>query len=82
MSNKPSSNTQNKVQNKNVRVAVINTLLSIQQGQSLSSLLDPLLNSLNGDDKGFAHALLLTTLRHWHATARLLDSLADNPIDG
>ena len=81
MSNKPSSNTQNKVQNKNVRVAVINTLLSIQQGQSLSSLLDPLLNSLNGDDKGFAHALLLTTLRHWHATARLLDSLADNPID-
>lgn len=77
MSSKPNSTTQNK----NVRVAVINTLLSIQQGQSLSSLLDPLLNSLNGDDKGFAHALLLTTLRHWHATARLLDSLADNPID-
>lgn len=81
MSNKPNSTIQNKIQNKNVRVAVINTLLSIQQGQSLSSLLDPLLNSLNGDDKGFAHALLLTTLRHWHATARLLDSLADNPID-
>lgn len=81
MSNKPSSTTSNKTQSKNVRVAVINTLLSIQQGQSLSSLLDPLLNSLNGDDKGFAHALLLTTLRHWHATARLLDSLADNPID-
>lgn len=81
MSNKPSNTTPNKTQNKNVRVAVINTLLSIQQGQSLSSLLDPLLNSLNGDDKGFAHALLLTTLRHWHATARLLDSLADNPID-
>lgn len=77
MSSKPNSTTQNK----NVRVAVINTLLSIQQGQSLSGLLDPLLNSLNGDDKGFAHALLLTTLRHWHATARLLDSLADNPID-
>ncbi|MUG32512.1 transcription antitermination factor NusB [Psychrobacter sanguinis] len=77
MSSKPNSTTQNK----NVRVAVINTLLSIQQGQSLSGLLDSLLNSLNGDDKGFAHALLLTTLRHWHATARLLDSLAANPID-
>ena len=77
MSSKPNSSTQNK----NVRVAVINTLLSIQQGQSLSGLLDPLLNSLKGEDKGFAHALLLTTLRHWHATARLLDSLADNPID-
>ncbi|SUD92111.1 transcription antitermination factor NusB [Psychrobacter phenylpyruvicus] len=81
MSSKPNSTIQNKIHHKNVRVAVINTLLSIQQGQSLSSLLDPLLNSLHGDDKGFAHALLLTTLRHWHATARLLDSLADNPID-
>ncbi|PNK60757.1 transcription antitermination factor NusB [Psychrobacter sp. FDAARGOS_221] len=78
MSSKPNPIPQHK---KNVRVAVINTLISIQQGQSLSSLLDPLLNGINGDDKGFAHALLLTTLRHWHATARLVDSLADNPID-
>lgn len=65
----------------NVRAKVIETLLAIQQGQSLSGLLDPLLNSLSGDDKGFAHALLLTTLRQWHATSRLLDSLADNPIE-
>ena len=81
MSSKPNSSSQNKTQSKNVRVAVINTLLAIQQGQSLSSLLDPLLNSLKGEDKGFAHALLLTTLRHWYATERLLDSLSDNPID-
>ncbi len=64
-----------------VRVRVIRTLLAIQNGQSLSSVLDPLLNSLHDGDKGFAHALLLTTLRQWHALARLLDSLADNPID-
>lgn len=76
-----SSHPKSATQFQNVRVAVINTLLSIQQGQSLSGLLDPLLNRLNGDDKGFAHALLLTTLRHWYATERLLDSLADNPID-
>lgn len=76
-----SSHPKSAIQSQNVRVAVINTLLSIQQGQSLSGLLDPLLNRLNGDDKGFAHALLLTTLRHWYATERLLDSLADNPID-
>ncbi|MCC3345695.1 transcription antitermination factor NusB [Psychrobacter sanguinis] len=81
MSSKPNSTTPHKTQNKNVRVAVVNTLLAIQQGQSLSSLLDPLLNSLKGEDKGFAHALLLTTLRHWYATERLLDSLSDNPID-
>ncbi|WP_227428896.1 transcription antitermination factor NusB [Psychrobacter sp. I-STPA6b] len=78
------SNSKNHSQNKaqsNVRVKVIETLLAIQAGQSLTGLLDPLLNGLQGEDKGFAHALLLTTLRHWFATARLLDSLADNPIE-
>ena len=78
--NSSQSNAQNKAQS-NVRVKVIETLLAIQAGQSLTSLLDPLLNGLQGDDKGFAHALLLTTLRHWYATERLLDSLADNPIE-
>ncbi|MGM8898209.1 MULTISPECIES: transcription antitermination factor NusB [unclassified Psychrobacter] len=76
--NKPSSNLK---MTGSVRVRVIRSLLAIQQGQSLSSVLDPLLNSLHDGDKGFAHALLLTTLRQWHALARLLDSLADNPID-
>ncbi len=75
---KPSSNL---IMNGSVRVRVIRTLLTIQNGQSLASVLDPLLNSLHDGDKGFAHALLLTTLRQWHALARLLDSLADNPID-
>ncbi|HBL97689.1 MAG TPA: hypothetical protein DD294_12230, partial [Psychrobacter sp.] len=75
---KPSSNL---IMNGSVRVRVIRTLLAIQNGHSLSSVLDPLLNSLHDGDKGFAHALLLTTLRQWHALARLLDTLADNPID-
>lgn len=75
---KPSSNL---IMNGSVRVRVIRTLLAIQNGQSLSSVFDPLLNSLHDGDKGFAHALLLTTLRQWHALARLLDTLADNPID-
>ena len=75
---KPSSNL---IMNGSVRVRVIRTLLAIQNGQSLASVLDPLLNSLHDGDKGFAHALLLTTLRQWHALARFLDTLADNPID-
>ena len=75
---KPSSNL---IMNGSVRVRVIRTLLAIQNGQSLASVLDPLLNSLHEGDKGFAHALLLTTLRQWYALERLLDSLADNPID-
>ena len=75
---KPSSNLK---MIGSVRVRVIRCLLAIQNGQSLSSVLDPLLNSLHEGDKGFAHALLLTTLRQWFALERLLDSLADNPID-
>lgn len=75
---KPSSNLK---MVGSVRVRVIRTLLAVQNGQSLSSVLDPLLNSLHEGDKGFAHALLLTTLRQWFALERLLDSLADNPID-
>ncbi|MDN5619171.1 MAG: rRNA methyltransferase [Psychrobacter sp.] len=75
---KPSSNL---IMNGSVRVRVIRTLIAIQNGQSLASVLDPLLNSLHDGDKGFAHALLLTTLRQWYALARLLDTLADNPID-
>ena len=75
---KPSSNLK---MVGSVRVRVIRTLLAVQNGQSLSSVLDPLLNSLYEGDKGFAHALLLTTLRQWFALERLLDSLADNPID-
>lgn len=76
--NKPSSNLK---MIGSVRVRVIRCLLAIQNGQSLSNVLDPLLNSLHEGDKGFAHALLLTTLRQWYALERLLDSLADNPID-
>lgn len=75
---KPSSNL---IMTGSVRLRVIRTLIAIQNGQSLASVLDPLLNSLHAGDKGFAHALLLTTLRQWYALSRLLDSLADNPID-
>lgn len=65
----------------NTRTQVIKTLLNIQQGLSLSGMLDGLLNEVDSDSKAFTHNLLLTTLRHWHATARLLDTLADKPID-
>ena len=75
---KPSSNL---IMTGSVRVRVIRTLVAIQNGQSAAGVLDPLLNSLHEGDKGFAHALLLTTLRQWYALSRLLDSLADNPID-
>ncbi len=65
----------------NTRTKVIKTLLNVQNGLSLSNMLDGLLADVGQENKAFVHNLLLTSLRHWHATARLLDSLADKPID-
>ncbi|GAA0324388.1 transcription antitermination factor NusB [Psychrobacter aestuarii] len=69
------------IQKGSVRARVLRTLLLIQSGHSLAGVLEPLLSRLPDVDRSFAHALLLTTLRHWHATARLVDSLSDKPID-
>lgn len=62
------------------RARVITTLERIQQGQSLASLLDPLLNQINDQDKGFAHELLLGTLRQWWALSRIGESLIDYEV--
>ena len=62
-----------------VRANIILTLEKINQGQSLSVLLDPLLNSLKDNEKGFAHQLLLGTLRQWHALNRIGERLIKQP---
>lgn len=75
------TDSKNNMDVKNTRAQVAEVLIAIQRGQSLSSLLDGLLARVDNHDKSFAHALLLTTLRNWHAQSRLIDSLADKPID-
>lgn len=62
-----------------IRANVILTLENIKQGHSLSSLLDDLLTALKDSQKGFAHQLLLGTLRHWHAISRIGESLIKQP---
>ncbi len=69
------------MKNQNTRTKIIKTLLNVQNGLSLSNMLDGLLADVGADNRAFTHNLLLTSLRHWHATARLLDTLADKPID-
>ena len=64
----------------NTRAKVIVTLEKIQQGESLSSLLEPLLNQVAEKDKGFAHELLLGTLRQWWALSRIGESLIENEV--
>ena len=65
--------------NLSIRAKIILTLEKINQGQSLSALLDPLLNSLKDNEKGFAHELLLGTLRQWWALSRIGESLIKQP---
>lgn len=67
-------------QSLNTRAKVIATLEKIQHGESLSSLLEPLLNQVSDKDKGFAHELLLGTLRQWWALSRIGESLIENDV--
>lgn len=75
----PSTNA-GKLQRLSVRAVVIDTLQQIQEGQSLASLLDPMLDGMADKDKGFAHQLLLGTLRQWWALARIGERWIDNPV--
>lgn len=62
------------------RATVIATLERIQQGESLASLLDKLLRKVSDTDRGFAHELVLGTLRQWWALSRIGESLIDNEV--
>lgn len=62
-----------------VRANIILTLEKIHQGQSLSFLLDGVLNVMQDNERGFAHELLLGTLRQWHAISRIGESLIKTP---
>ena len=62
------------------RASVIATLERIQHGESLASLLEPLLNQVADKDRGFAHELLLGTLRQWWALSRIGESLIENEV--
>lgn len=66
--------------NLSTRANVIATLERIQHGESLASLLEPLLNKVSEKDKGFAHELLLGTLRQWWALSRIGESLIENEV--
>lgn len=61
-----------------VRANIILTLEKINEGQSLSLLLDELLNNVKDNEKAFAHELLFGTLRHWFALNRIGESLIKN----
>lgn len=63
------------------RAKVIYVIEEILNGQSLASLLDTLLSNVAASDRGFAHTLLLGTLRQWHALSRIGESLLQKQPD-
>ncbi|WP_019519809.1 16S rRNA (cytosine(967)-C(5))-methyltransferase RsmB [Faucicola boevrei] len=82
MNDYPKTDWQKLITNKKLstRAKVIATLEKIHHGFSLAVLLDDLLNNVNDTDKGFAHELLIGTLRQWWALNRIGESLIEQEV--
>ncbi|MEB3768286.1 16S rRNA (cytosine(967)-C(5))-methyltransferase RsmB [Acinetobacter sp. MD2] len=67
--------------NLNLRAQVVKTLLSVQQGQSLSGILHQQLNQVAPKDRALFHELVLGTLRQWFGLKALTLPLLTKPLD-
>ncbi|MEB3755084.1 16S rRNA (cytosine(967)-C(5))-methyltransferase RsmB [Acinetobacter sp. MD2(2019)] len=65
----------------NLRAHVVKTLLSVQQGQSLSTILHQQLNQVAPKDRALFHELVLGTLRQWFGLKALTLPLLTKPLD-
>ena len=51
----------------NLRAQVVKTLLAVQNGQSLASVLQQHMAIVSDKDRALYHELVLCCLRQWHA---------------
>ena len=65
----------------NLRAQVIRTLLAVQQGQSLASVLPQHLGKVAERDRALFHELVLGTLRQWYALKSVTLPLLVKPIN-
>lgn len=65
----------------NLRAQIVILLTKIQNGESLSTLLEQHLNKIHDKDKALFHELTLGTLRHWYALKSVCLPLIKTPID-
>ena len=65
----------------NLRAQVVKTLLAVQNGQSLSSVLNQHLNIVSERDRGLYHELTLGCLRQWHGLKAITLPLLTKPLD-
>ncbi|SEM12002.1 16S rRNA (cytosine(967)-C(5))-methyltransferase RsmB [Acinetobacter sp. DSM 11652] len=65
----------------NLRGHVIKTLLAVQNGQSLTSVLSQHLSLVGERDRALFHELTLGTLRQWHALKAITLPLLTKPLN-
>lgn len=65
----------------NLRAQVVQTLLKVQQGQSLASILNTQLNQVAERDRALFHELVLGTLRQWFALKLISLPLLSKPLN-
>lgn len=75
------SQIQSSAKNLNLRAQVVKTLVAVQNGQSLSSVLNQHINSVSERDRGLYHELTLGCLRQWHSLKAITLPLLTKPLD-
>lgn len=64
----------------NLRAQVVKTLLAVQNGQSLQSVLAQHMNIVSDKDRALYHELVLGCLRQWHALKQVTLPLLSVPL--
>lgn len=75
------SHTESGNSHLNLRAQVIRTLLAVQQGQSLASILPAHLSKVAERDRALFHELVLGTLRQWYALKSITLPLLVKPLN-
>ena len=75
------SHTESGNSHLNLRAQVIRTLLAVQQGQSLASVLPAHLSKVAERDRALFHELVLGTLRQWYALKSITLPLLVKPLN-
>ena len=75
------SQIQSSAKNLNLRAQVVKTLLAVQNGQSLTSVLNQHLNIVSERDRGLYHELSLGCLRQWYSLKAITLPLLTKPLD-
>lgn len=65
----------------NLRAQVVKTLLAVQNGQSLASVLNQHMNIVSDKDRALYHELVLGCLRQWHALKQVTLPLLSVPLE-